>query len=102
MIRKGMSRDERMRIKAEQDEQARAYFDRMFPGCMELLDEMTRMTQTAVSAYRKEHSEYRSASEYAAAIDRLCGNPHMEDEDLDRNIAEATIAVRKKKGGAAA
>lgn len=102
MIRKGLTREERMAIKVEQEAQARAAFDRLFPGVMGPLDRMSRMTQTAVMAYRKEHSQYRPASEYEEALDRLCGNPRLEDDDLERNIEAGTRACRKKKGGTAA
>ena len=94
MIRTGLTYDERMRIKAEQEAEAKAYYDRLFPPSFALA--AARLTQ------RRATRSYRPASEYAESFDKLCANLCIDPDVQEENIAMATIAVRKKKKGGTA
>ncbi len=99
MIRTGLTREQRAQIKADQEAQARAYFDRLFPGVMDSLDALTEMTRSWAHDERPLYAHYKNSrptEEYQSAINRLCGNVTLDDAVLDRNIAEATISVKHR------
>ena len=92
-----MTLEERHALRAQQEAEAKAYFERLFPPPIDA----TRMTHKEIYAIRHSSRGYRPAAEYNRALDILCGNITLDDDELDRNIARASIAVLHKKGGAA-